>query len=166
MPGHAENIRFSNITASNITAGNNKSAQETAIIISGQSTTPHQNIVLEHIKISFPGGGNNTGDPPEGNTLNGGVAYNPRYITPIPAWGLFTRHVKGLELHDVKFSFGAGDQRPAVIARDIEGLTLDAFDAQKGGGPALSLDGIKNLTIKGSSPLPDMTVPMVGKMAF
>jgi hypothetical protein len=166
MPGHAENIRIRNVTADNIIAGNNKSPQETAIILSGQPGNPHSGIVLEHVKINFPGGGNRSGDPPEGNTLNGGVAYNPRYITPIPAYGVFIRHVKGVELHDVKLTFGAADQRPAIIARDVEGLMVDGLSAQKAMGPSLELDTIKDLTIKGSAPLPDTMAPSVAKMAF
>jgi polygalacturonase len=166
MPGHAENIRFRNITANGIVAGNNKSPQETAIIISGQVDNPHQGIVLEHVTINFPGGGKTSGDPPEGHTLKGGVAYNPRYITPIPAWGLFSRHVKGLELTDVKFTFGNSDGRPSVIARDVDGLRLDAFSAAKGGGPTLELEGIKNLTVKGSAPLADTTMATVDKATF
>jgi len=166
MAGHAENIRFNNITATNINAGNNKSAQETAIIVSGQPSNPHSGIVFQHVKINFPGGGSPSGDPPEGTSLKGGVSYNPRFITPIPAYGLFTRHVKGLELHDVKFTFGANDQRPALIARDVDGLVLDTFSAQKGGGPLLELDTIKNLNVTASAPLPDGMMSAVGKMTF
>jgi hypothetical protein len=166
MAGHAENIRFSNITADKIVAGNNGSPHNSAIILSGVAASPNLGIVLEHIKINFPGGGAASGDPPEGTQLNGGVAYNPRYITPIPAYGVFIRHAKGVELHDVKFTFGAADQRPAAIARDVDGLVFDGFNAQKANGPSLEVDGVKNLAIKGSAPLPDMTAPMVGKMTF
>ena len=165
-PGHAENIRFSNITASGIVAGNNKSPQETAIIISGEPASPHQGIVFNHVMITFPGGGAATGDPPEGATLNAGVAYNPRFITPIPAYGLFIRHAKGVELHDVKLGFGAGEQRPAAIVRDVDGLVLDTFGAQKANGPVLEVDTVKNLTIRSSAPLPEGVMPMVGKMTF
>jgi hypothetical protein len=166
MAGHAENIRFSNITASGIVAGNNGTPHNSAIILSGVAASPNTGIVLEHIKINFPGGGSPSGDPPEGTELNGGVAYNPRYITPIPAYGLFVRHAKGVELHDVKFTFGAADQRAAVIARDVDGLLFDGFSPQKANGPALEVDNVKNLSIKGSAPLPDMMTPSVAKMTF
>jgi hypothetical protein len=166
MPGHAENIRIRNVTADNIIAGNNKSTQETAIVISAEPTSPHLGVVLEHIKINFPGGGNRTGDPPEGMALNNGAQWNPRFLTPIPAYGLFVRHAHGVELHDVKFTFGTADQRPAVVARDVDGLVLDGFSAQKASGPVLEADTVKNLNIQGSAPLPDGTMPTVGKMTF
>jgi hypothetical protein len=165
-PGHAENIRFSNITATGMVAGNNHSPQNAAIVISGEMGIPHQGIVLEHIKMTFPGGGAPSGDPPEGASLKGGVEYNPRYITPMPAYGIFMRHATGVEFHDVKIGFGGNEGRPAIIARDIDGLTLDTLAAQKGGGATLELDTVKNLSIKGSAPLMDVMMPSVDKMSF
>jgi hypothetical protein len=165
-PGHAENIRFRHITASNLVAGNGPSPQNVAVVISGQEGIPHRGVVLENVKITFPGGGSRSGDPPEGNTLKGEAAYNPRFITPMPAYGLFVRHAQGIELHDVKLDFSAADQRPAAIARDVDGLLFDGFSAEKGAAPTLELDTIKGLTIKGSAPLPDTTLPTVGKMTF
>jgi hypothetical protein len=165
-PGHAENIRLRNITASNIVAGNGPSPQNTVILISGQQGIPHKGIVLEHVKITFPGGGNRSGDPPEGNTLKATAEYNPRFITPVPAWGLFVRHAEGVELHDVKLDFGAAEQRPAVIARDVDGLVFDMFGAEKSAAPTLELEAIKNFTIKASAPLPETTLPAVPKMTY
>jgi polygalacturonase len=165
MPGHAENIRISNVTASGLVAGNNGTPHNTAIIISGEAEVPNQGIVLEHIKITFPGGGAPTGDPPEGNKLTSGVAYNPRYITPVPAYGVFVRHARGVELHDVTLGFESADQRPAVIARDVEGLMLDSLTAQKGGSQ-LELEAIKNLTIRASTGLPEVMTASVAKMTY
>jgi hypothetical protein len=166
VPGHAENIRLSNITASDIKAGNNHTPQNTAVVISGEPQSPHLGIVLEHVKITFPGGGAPTADPPEGTALTANNAYNPRFITPMPAYGIFIRHAKDIALHDVKVGFDAGDTRAAVIARDVDGLTLDGFGAQKTSGPTLEVDTVKNLAIKGSAPLSDATLPSVGKMTF
>jgi hypothetical protein len=166
MPGHAENVRFRRITASNIVAGNGPNPQNTAIVISGQPGILHQGIVLEDVKITFPGGGARSGDPPEGSTLKGEAAYNPRFITPMPAYGLFVRHAQGVELRGVKLDFTAAEQRPAVIARDVDGLVFEAFAAEKGAAPALELEAIKSLSIKSSPPLPDTTLPSVEKMSF
>jgi hypothetical protein len=166
MPGHAENLRFSNITASGMVAGNNHSPQNATIVVSGEEGIPHRGIVLEHIKMTFAGGGTPGGDPPEGATLKGGSEYNPRYLTPIPAYGVFIRHAGGVELRDIKLMFDGSEGRPAVIARDVDGLSLDGFGAQKGSGPTLELDGVKNLDIKGSAPLADTIMSTVGKMTF
>jgi hypothetical protein len=165
-PGHAENIHIRNVTASGIVAGNNKSDQDTAIVISGEPGMPHMGIVLEHITITWPGGGADSADPPEGSTLTANPQYNPRFINPIPSYAAFIRHAKGVEFHDVKFSFGAADARPAVLARDVDGLMIDGMTAQKASGPSLKLDTIKNLSIKGSAPLADTTAASVGMMSY
>jgi hypothetical protein len=163
VPGHVENIHIRNVTASGIVAGNNKSPQNSGIIISGQPATPHRGIVLENVRVTFPGAGTSTPDPPEGATLTGRSEYNPRFITPVPAYGLFVRHARDVRLHDVTFTVEVPDQRPAVVARDVTGLMLDAFTAQKASGPALQLESVMNLAIKNSTPLKDVNLPAVGK---
>ena len=55
----------------------------------------------------------------------------------------------------------ASEQRPAVLARDVDGLVLDALTAQKPTGSVLELHAVKNLVIKGSQPLADVMVPAV-----
>jgi polygalacturonase len=165
-PGHAENIRFRNITATNIIAGNNPSPQNTAIVISGQEATPHKGILLENVKVTFPGGGQRSGDPPEGSRLTEDLQYNPRFISPLPSYGLFVRHATGVELRGVQLDVRAADQRPAVIARNVDGLLFDAFTAERGGAGTLELDRVKSLTIKASPPLPDTMTPVVEKMTY
>jgi polygalacturonase len=128
-PGHVENIRISNVTASSIVAGNNKTRQNAAIVVSGQPESLHQGILLQNVRVTFPGGGAPSEDPPEGATLQGKAAYNPRFITPMPAYGLFVRHARDVRLHDVTFDLEAPDQRPAVVTRDVSGLALERFTA-------------------------------------
>jgi hypothetical protein len=67
---------------------------------------------------------------------------------------------------DVKLTFDGSEARPAVIARDVDGLMLDGLGAQKGSGPSLDLDGVKSLVIKSSAPLMDTTMSSVGKMTL
>ena len=47
-----------------------------------------------------------------------------------PAFGLFARHVKDLELQNIRFSFAEEDHRPAMICNDVEGLEIDDFKSQ------------------------------------
>jgi hypothetical protein len=165
-PGHAENIRFRNVTASALIAGNNRSEENTAIIISGQASSPHQKIVLENIDITFPGGGSNREEPPEGGTLTSRSAYNPRFLTPVPAYGAYVRHARGVEFRNVKLRFAAAEQRPAVLARDVDGLVFEALAAAKPAGSVLELRAVKNLVIKGSGPLPEGMIPAVEQAAY
>ena len=133
-PGHAENIRFRNITATNIVAGNNPSPQNTAIVISGQEGIPHKGIVLENVKVTFPGGGQRSGDPPEGSRLTNDLQYNPRFISPDPVLRP-VRPPRGRgRAAGRAVRRAAADQRPAVIARNVDGLLFDTFTAEPGRG--------------------------------
>jgi hypothetical protein len=162
-PGHVENIRIRNVTATGIVAGNNKTPQNSAIIISGQPATPHQGILLENVRITFPGGGTPSADPPPGSALTAKAEYNPRFITPIPAYGLFVRHARDVQLHDVTFSVDAPDQRSAVVARDVTGLHLDTFNVQKAAAPVLQLEKVVDLAVRNSPSLKDVNLRMVSK---
>lgn len=46
---------------------------------------------------------------------------------PLPAWGLYARHVQTLTLEDVRFSLAADDLRPVITADRVERLNLDEF---------------------------------------
>jgi hypothetical protein len=49
---------------------------------------------------------------------------NPR---PLPAWGIYARHVASLNLSDVHIEVDNEDDRPAVIMNGVESLMLDNF---------------------------------------
>ena len=46
---------------------------------------------------------------------------------PLPAWGLYARHVQTLTLEDVRFSLAADDLRPVITADRVERLNLEGF---------------------------------------
>jgi polygalacturonase len=159
QPGYVEDVHFHDITATNIIAGNNKNPQNTAIVVSGVPGRPHQDIVFEKVSVTFPGGGADSSDPPEGMTLTHASEYNPRFIQPVPAYGAFIRHARGIELREVNLGFAAPDARPAVVAKDVDGLRVEGFTAAKSSGPTLKVESINRLTIQRSPPLADVTAP-------
>ena len=44
----------------------------------------------------------------------------PRWAGPTPAYGLFARHVDGLQLRNVKFELIRPDERPDIILEDVK----------------------------------------------
>jgi hypothetical protein len=166
-PGHAENIRFSNITATNITGSSQTSGANSVIVISGQPGVRHSGILLDHVNMTFKGGGSGTTEPPEGSTFTdkSSVKYNPRFISPLPAWGAYIRHASGVELRNVTFSVGS-DARPALFARDVAGLKLGTFSAPKVGSSILRLFSITDLDIATSSPLPTTSVASISSASY
>jgi hypothetical protein len=66
--------------------------------------------------------------------------------------------VRGLELANINFSVETEDKRPAIVCADVDGLEVDNFKAQIGDGvSAAKLDGVKNVVIRNSPILKDVS---------
>jgi hypothetical protein len=48
----------------------------------------------------------------------------------MPGYGVFARHVRGLELANINLSLEKADKRPAIVCADVDGLEIDNFKAQ------------------------------------
>lgn len=48
----------------------------------------------------------------------------------LPAYGLYARHVQGLQLKNVTFRFDVADERHAVVLDDCQNVTFTGFDGQ------------------------------------
>ncbi|HOW68225.1 MAG TPA: glycosyl hydrolase family 28-related protein [Candidatus Paceibacterota bacterium] len=81
------------------------------------SDEPIAHVILRGIRAEFVGGGQAWT-----NTTVRGPGVDAR---PLPAWGLYARHVERLTLEDVRFSLAQDDTRPVVYAERVEHLTLD-----------------------------------------
>ena len=70
----------------------------------------------------------------------------------MPAYGVFARHVKGLELANFNLSFKTNDFRPAIICADVNGLEIDNFKAQAADGIKASAftDNVSGIVIRNS----------------
>ncbi len=157
--GTIKNVKISNITVTDCQGGRQGPVQPATI--SGRPDGHIENIVLENVKISYPGGGTNDGAdlvPPYPKD------YSPKSLGPRPASGFYIRDVKGLTFKNVEFTFDAEDQRPPLVATDVGGFVLDNFKTQKPAAiPTLRLEQIKDFTIKNCPALPDQTSANIAK---
>jgi polygalacturonase len=150
LPSRMRNIRISNVVASGVSASN-------GIQITGLPEQPIEGLRLENIRFICNGGG--TKEQADVAPAELGTAYpEPRGV--MPAYGLFARHVKGLELANVNFTVDKEDLRPALVCTDVDGLEIDNFKAQIGQGVAAAklLDGVKGVVIR-NSPVLDKVAP-------
>ena len=86
------------------------------IIITGMAGTPIKNVSLSNIRIQYRGGGHKVTTP----YREQGTNYpEPRWAGPTPAYGLFARHVDGLQLRNVQFELMCPDERPDMILEDV-----------------------------------------------
>ena len=72
----------------------------------------------------------------------------PSNIGTMPSYGLFARHVRGLELADVSFDYLQEDFRPPVRCVDVDGLEIDHLKARHADGvPAKSFEKVTDVAI-------------------
>ena len=142
-PSRMRNILLSNLIATGI-------EPMSGIQITGLPEQPIEGVRLENIRLVFNGGGTKEDalrDPPE---LGTGYP-EPSHTGPMPAYGLFARHVRDLELANIRVSFEKEDLRPALICVDVDGLEIDNFKAQLAPEvPPAKFEAVKRMTIRNS----------------
>ena len=147
VPGRARNILISNVIATGIDP-------MSGIQITGTPEQPLEGIRLENIRLEFKGGGTKEDTARVPKELGTGYP-EPKNLGTMPAYGVFARHVRGLELANVRVSFDKQDLRPAMVCVDVDGLEIDNFKAQLADGvSAAKFDSVKHLVVR-SSPVLD-----------
>ncbi len=165
----ARNISISNVIATGI-------EPFSGIQITGMPGQYIEGVRLENIRLVFNGGGtkeNAARVPPELGT----TYPEPRRVGVMPAYGVFARHVRDLELANIRMSFENEDLRPAMVFIDVEGLEIDNVKAQLAKDvTSARFEEVKQLVIRNSPMLlkvesapaesaakPDAQTPVVEK---
>ena len=118
-----------------------------------------ENIKLEDIEITYPGRASRAqayfslsrlSEFPEK------VQNYPEFsmFGEVPAWGLFIRHAKNIQLSNIRLQLAADDFRAAIVMDDVNGVTLHQIKLPKGyhTGQILVKDG-KEVQLKSSDGL-------------
>jgi hypothetical protein len=126
------------------------------IQITGLPEQPVENVRLENIRLEFKGGGTTADaarNPPEFSNVRERYP-EPNRVGVMPAYGVFARHVRNLELANISVSFVTNDFRPAAMFADVQGLEIDNFKPQVATGvqPAVFADDV-SYTIRNSPAL-------------
>jgi len=128
--GSMRNISITNFLCTGV--------DETACSITGIPGFSVENITLRDIYISY----DNRGDsrPVTGEVAENETEY-PEYsmFGKLPAYGIYSRHVKNLSFNNVRLTYEQDEIRPALIFDDVQGLLLSDLDLMKpsGTGPAV-----------------------------
>lgn len=86
---------------------------------------PITNVVLRQITAEFAGGGT----AEQAALVVRGPGVDAR---PLPAWGLYARHVQNLVLEDVRLSSRSSDARPALQLERVDSVVLDQVHVTPG----------------------------------
>jgi len=149
-PGVTTNSRAKNILISNVIAdGVDKLS---SIQIMGLPEQPVEGVRLENIRITNRGGGTAEDAAKIPKELANGYP-DPSKLGIMPAYGIFARHVKDLELANIHTDFQINDFRPAAYFADIQGMEIDHFKPQLAEGvkPAIFGDNISNVIVHNSA---------------
>jgi len=133
-----------NVTIQGVEA---EGADKTGCPLSGLADHPIENLTLRDITLSFQGGGT------AGTALEEPEKY-PEYrmFGPLPAFGMFARHIRGLRIDNVRCTSIAPDVRPAFFCDDVRDLEVlgSSGPARLNNVRTASLRDISMLNVTGS----------------
>ena len=114
-----------------------------------------EDIKLSNIRILVKGGASKEQAARQVPELEDGYP-DPRNFTPIPAYGFFIRHAKGVELNNVDLCFEDEDFRPAFILDDVTKAEFHNVEVEKTEGvPSFILKKVKDFSTIQCKPVSD-----------
>ncbi|HEX8686255.1 MAG TPA: hypothetical protein VF654_07120, partial [Pyrinomonadaceae bacterium] len=91
----------------------------------------------------------------------------PSMFGELPAYGLFIRHARGVEVTNVSVGFAREDLRPAFHLEDVRGATFLGVSAQKAADvPTFVLKNVEDFSVRNSRPVPDTRVERAESKRF
>jgi polygalacturonase len=141
-PGILRNVVFSNIIATGGTLASS---------ITGLPAHPVHDVTLSDIDITMTGGDSAVPSlaVPEAEQ---DYPHAPMF-GPLPAHGLYVRHVEGLTLRNVRLRVEAADARPAAVFDDVKDLQLEGLRPADGSRVALHLRDVVGALIDSTRPI-------------
>ena len=113
----ARDIQITNVTADDCDS-------LCGILIMGMPGHPVENIRLTNLQLRYRGGVTDK-VPEDYPELEKKYPEPAKFLGMSPAYGLFARHVDGLQLRDVTMKLDQPDSRPAIITSDVNGLKME-----------------------------------------
>ncbi|CAA6677652.1 MULTISPECIES: glycoside hydrolase family 28 protein [unclassified Lentimonas] len=112
--GSMKGITIRNITAEVVTEDRKRSG----IMITGVPDHYIEDVLLENITISYPGGG--TAEEAK-NVVDEDIARYPEqfFFGVLPSWGAYIRHAKNVEFKNVNMYTRAPDARQRLVLEDV-----------------------------------------------
>ncbi len=91
-----------------------------------------ENVILENISVTYEGGSSKQVAHFALDSLQKVPEKAPDYpefsmFGELPCWGLYVRHVNGLQLKNIKLQYKQPDFRPAVIFDDVQQLRVEGL---------------------------------------
>ncbi len=146
--GVVRHVVISNIVATDVN-------WEQGILIAGIPGHPIQDLTLSHISIEYEGGG--TKEQAARMVPEEEKAYpEPGQIGVLPSWGMFARHVQGLNVDHVELRALTRDLRPPIILDDVGDAEFDHVKAKPAAGVStMMLKNVAGIAVESCPGVPD-----------
>ena len=116
--GTLKDVRISDLVAE--VTGEDRS-RSGPIMIAGIPGHPIENVTLENIEISYPGGG--TAEDAERVAPEDIARYPEQFFFGVlPSWGAYIRHARNIEFINVELNTRGTDARQKMYLEDVEGF--------------------------------------------
>ena len=140
------------VIISNVVCANAASAFGS--IISGIPGHAIEDVRFSNIYIQHRGGGTReqAGTQPEEKE---GAYPEPDMFGPMPSWGFYVRHARGIQLDNVELSVETEDQRPAFVLTDVEDAGFSRVRTPRSAASTFALREVSDLEIRMCRPAPD-----------
>jgi polygalacturonase len=125
-PGVLRNVTIRNVRAK--AAANAQIMPPSGIFITGIPDHRIEGLTLANIEIELSGGGTKDDAAAVVDEKIDTYPEINRFGKKLPAYGIFARHVNGLNLTDIRFKLASPDLRPAILCEDVESLQLHGID--------------------------------------
>jgi polygalacturonase len=136
-------------------------------MIAGIPGSPIEDVSLSDIYIHKTGGADKAIADAEPDEQVHGYPDPTRFPALLPAYGLFLRHVRNLEMTNIEFRLDKADARPAIWAQDVNGLDLFRLRTPAATGAAtFALRDVSGFRIFGSASIADKTIDRVDQSSF
>jgi polygalacturonase len=112
-----------------------KLKRKAGIIVTGIPGHYIEGLELENIRFDFPGGGSAEDALAQVPEQEKDYPEFPSFH-PLPAWGLYLRHVRNSVFRNVQLSLQGDDARPPCVTEDVAGLRWESLRIQ--GEPAVA----------------------------
>ena len=147
--GALRRVIISNIVCSNSTSG-------ISSIITGLAGHLIEDVKLSNIIIEHRGGGTAEQASKEVPEEERDRYPEPGRFGDTPSNGFFIRHVKGIEMNDIKILVQQPDARPAFVLEDVHGADLFRIKTPKNGNvPAFALKNVEDFKVSQCNTVPD-----------
>jgi len=147
--GALRRVIISNIVCSNSTSG-------ISSIISGLPGHLIEDVKLSNIIIEHRGGGTQEQAKKEVPEEERDRYPEPGRFGDTPSNAFFIRHVKGIEMNDIKILVQQPDARPAFVLEDVHGADFFRVKTPKNGDvPTFTLKNVEEFSLSQCNTVPD-----------